>query len=210
MSAVAALLKRLPWGIVFIGFLLFQGYGVLMFFTDEANSPYLQKAKQLEQENVRIVELERKKREAEEFLKGLEAKRTELRTAAMELAKMKASLGEELDIASFIKMLVTEAKRVNIRVQAIEPGQERKEKENLIIGQPFNFRFKGVFAQVIVFLERLLQSTRIVSIEGYDFLPGSQASVGRYAELEGTLTIKTYRYDRTKADEVAAQLGGAP
>lgn len=211
MSVLGTLFSKIPWGLVFIGFIFLQGYGLMVFFTDEGSSPYLEKVKQLEQENARIVDLERKKREAEAFMQQLEAKRAELRAAAVELTKMRVSLGEELDIASFVKMLVTEAKRVNIRVQSIEPGREddNKDGKNLVVGQPFTFKFKGVFAQVIVFLERLLQSTRIVSVEGYDFSP-IQATVGRYAELDGSLTIKTYRYDRTKADEVAARSVGTP
>lgn len=208
MSALGKLIAKIPWALFFGAFVIVKGYGLLQFYTDETSSPYLQKSNQLEQENRRIVDLERKKREAEEFLKSLESKRAELRAAALELAQMKSSLAEELDIASFIKMLVTEAKRVNIRVQAITPAGE--ETKDFTIAQRFKFEFRGVFAQVVVFLERLLQTNRIVSVDSYDFTVPQQASAGRYAELQGSLTIKTYRYNRSKADEVASKQGNSP
>ena len=77
---------------------------------------------------ITIERFSKVKEEAEEFYKSLNVKREQIRIQADQLSEKKAIISEEVDVPAFIKMLVTEAKRVGLSVYSIKPAKENKEQ----------------------------------------------------------------------------------
>src|SRR5688572_26130115 len=116
MDQVKELLEKIPVAPIVLAAAIWYGYDVHSFINDES-SDYKQKLVQIElakDENKKIVE---KVKQAEAFYKTLDAKKVQLREMASRLDEMKSTLTEDLDIAEFIKMTVTEANKVGLNVK---------------------------------------------------------------------------------------------
>lgn len=198
MSKLSESLEKIPYSLVLVGYLGYLGYGYYD-FTSADSSPLIQKTKQIELIKKDTTLLAAKKREREEFLKSLDSKRSQLREMAGKLDEMKSTLSEDLDVAEFIRMVITEAKKVGLTVKSIKPkGQTSKEFYSEHV---FDLSYRGAYVQLIVFLERLSNVQRIVLIDNFSMKPISK-DTSRYIELDGSIELKTYRYLASKADQV--------
>lgn len=203
MEALRALLDRyLPLVGVALG--LYFAYDVYTFSTDPS-SEWVSKRAQVQAQEESVRQLENQVKQAEAFFKSLEAKRVEIRNLAMQLNEMKVSLSNDLDIPSLLKVIAFEAQRVGLRVQSIKPGASQKRE--LYVESAFELEFRGVFAQLVIFMQRLASAQRILKIENFMVEPlvnsASSPSPNKYVELRGTLQILAYAYSPSKADEVA-------
>ncbi|MGE0614310.1 MAG: type 4a pilus biogenesis protein PilO [Bacteriovoracia bacterium] len=207
MEQLKNILAKIPWIPALLLYLgVYIGYfGYYTFMNDPTQSEYLQKQADVERIRNDNIGLEKKAQDAEDFYRKLEEKRTEIRALATQLGEMKTTLSEELDVASFVKMVDTEAKKVGLRIGGIRPAGEKKSQDEFYFENTFVVAFKGIYAQVVVFLERLSKVNRIVRVDELNVEPVNKSglSVGRFVELQGDLKIKVYRYNASKADEVA-------
>ncbi len=175
-------------------------------FTTDSTSPLGEQQAIIEQKKAEITEKETRLTAAKEFFANLEKKRDELRALSTELATMKSTLTENLDIPAFMKLVLTEAKRVGLTVTGLSPLQSQPKE--FYIEQPFDLTFQGVYVQFIAFLDRLAQAERIVRVDDFAVKPrGTAARASKFVELEGSLKVRSYVYVGTKEDVVANQGG---
>ncbi|MBI4925749.1 MAG: type 4a pilus biogenesis protein PilO [Bdellovibrio sp.] len=204
MEQLKSRLKRFP---VTIWFMIAIGYGAFdylryvgIIFKENSDSPFLAKMTQIETAKQEVVKMQDKITKANAFLKNLENKKNELRSLAVELDNMKATLTESLDIPNFMKMLITEARKVGLNVLGLKPtGQTKKEfySENA-----FELNFKGAYIQLLAYIDRLSQSQRVMRIASFNIKPSGSAQA-RFVELEGAMQVKGYYYLGSKADEIS-------
>ncbi len=168
-------------------------------FQNDAESPFHQKQSQLEQEKQQITTVQGELREAKEFLKNLEAKKAELRRYSEQLNGMKNTLTEVLDIPGLMRLIVTEANRVGMKVVGLKPLKLKKEV--YYTEQSFELNFKGLYVQMLLLLERLSQSREIVRVDTFAIKPKTN-SRDRFVELDGTIEIKAYQYLGTREDDL--------
>ncbi|MEK6706099.1 MAG: type 4a pilus biogenesis protein PilO [Bdellovibrionota bacterium] len=192
-------IEKLPIMPIFVIFLCWLGYGYYQ-FTSAGDSPLVQKTTEEQRIKTEISQYQAKVKQIDEFVKGLEAKRNSMRFLATELDSMKATLSESLDVPGFMTSVVTEAKRVGVIILSLRPGAITTKE--YYAEQVFDLSFRGIFVQLIVFLERLSNMQKIVRIENMEMkVIGS--NLARYVELDGTLQLKVYKYAGSKADELA-------
>ncbi|HCM41386.1 MAG TPA: hypothetical protein DIS93_15625 [Bdellovibrionales bacterium] len=199
-------ISKLPLIPVLIIFCTWCGYDFYEFKTDPG-SAFLAKiaeAKTIKETNVKLQD---KILIVNEFLKNLEATRVELRNAATKLESFKASVSETLDVAEFARLTTTEARRVGISVVSIRPMEPTKKE--YYVEQPFEFAFRGAFVQLVVLLDRLANLQKVVRVDNFEISPAGSSSA-RIVELQGTMQIKAYRYQGSKADELGKIPGSAP
>lgn len=197
-------IEKAPLSLIFAMVLAYFAYDYLS-FTSDAESPLISMQAQVERIKKENSQVQAKIKAANEFYKTLDQKRAELRSLALELDRMKATLSEELDFPAFMKMVVTEARRVGLGVVSLKPTESKGHE--FYVEQAFDLSFKGLYLQLLVFLERLSNVERIVRVDNFD-LKRVTSSLGPYVELQGTIQIKTYRYRGSKADTVA-KAGGS-
>lgn len=200
--AMKEILRRIPIVALFAAFSLYTVYSIYDFKVNP-DSKLGQAQGQLsaaEQENAKLQE---QLTAAKQFFQTLSVKREELRALAVELDQMRTVLTGDLDVAGLIKMVVIEARRVGITVISIKPLPIVKNE--YFDEQPFALEFHGVYAQLLVFLERLASLERIVRVDEFEIK--RIGSTGPYIDLEGKVKIKAYRYKGSKADDLAKQGG---
>lgn len=193
-------LAKVPVALVALAYLAYLGWGAYKLHTSE-DSPLVMKQAQIQEIEAEKQALETKVRSANEFFKSLDLKRNELRVLASKLDGMKGTLSTEVDIPNFIKMVVTEAKRIGMTVASIQPA--RASNGEYYREQPFEMNFRGVYVQLVVFLDRMANAKSIVRVDDFEMRP-VRSGTGQFVELEGTIRLKAYSYLGTKADEVAA------
>ena len=203
---IKELAAKIPIIPILLGWAVYIGYDYYSFMSD-SDSPFQQRKAQLEKQRSDVTMLEGKIKQISEFMKGIEAKKVQLRRMAQELESMKSTITENLDVPDFMKTTVTEARRVGLTILSIKPLEPVKKEE--YIEQPFECAFRGVYIQLVVFLERLASMQKVVRVENFQMHPITNPS-GRFVELEGTLQIKAYRYLGSKADELGKEAIAPP
>ena len=197
---VKTVINRIPYIpilLLYLGFLGWQTYN----FVDGADSPLVAKKDEIQKEEKKLKDAEKKVKESKEFIKNLEVKRQTLRSLTQQLNDTRATLSEDIDIPAFIKMVVTEAKKVGLTVNSIQPTVERPQE--LYVEQRFDMSYRGVFVQLVVFLERLANLQKIIRTDEIEIHPVSAPTQGRFAEIEGKLVLQTYKYSGAKPEEAA-------
>ena len=201
LEKVKEIMNRIPATLILGAFLAFQAFDYYDFMNNDT-SPLLIKKSAFTVAKEARKQLEIKLKEANAFVKSLEKKKAELRALALELQGMKESLSDRLDIPNFMKMTVTESKKIGITVLSLKPtGTVNKE---YYTEQNFKFTFRGIYAQLVTFMERLTNVTEIVRIENFSMKPVGSGRT-KYVLLDVALEMKTYKYLGSSADK----LGGS-
>lgn len=207
---IIATLEKIPLVLLLVLYGGYVGYDYFYAFKSGSSSPYLAKKSELENVQKATSALDDKIRRAKEFYKTLDQKRAEIRNLSLQLDQLKATLSEELDLPSFMKMVTTEAERVGVNVTTIRPGESKREE--FTMAQSYEIDFHAVYIQLLVFLQRLATLERIIRVEAMTFKPNSAGATDTsagYVELSGTLLLKTYRYIGTAAEEGKPATPGA-
>lgn len=198
MDELAEKLHKFPFVPIAFLALGYFAYDYYSFKTDPA-SPLVGVQNQIDGTRAENQQLQARVQQAEGFIAALDGKRNELKSLTSELAEMRASLSEEIDVPQLIKLFATEAKKVGLIVTSIKPGTERKREYYTEI--PFEVKFQGYYVQLMTFLERISNVQRIVRIDNFEIRSGTQAS-DRFIQLNGNLEILAYRYLGSHADEI--------
>jgi Tfp pilus assembly protein PilO len=198
MEQLKDILSKIPVIALLAAYALYLGYDYYE-FTHDPSSPLIQKQQELDAAQKQTVDMQDKIKKAQAFYASLETRRADLRSLAVQLNDLKATLSETLDIGSFIETVVKEAGKVGLSVQGIKPS-ESKESE-FYTEQAFDMSFHGFYVQLVVLLEHLATLERIIRVDKFTIKASSPATA-QYVDLEGTLQLKSYRYKGTKADEL--------
>ncbi len=207
VEKIAQYTGKVPWTMVQGAFLLYTAYDLINFKGDfpvlpNPQSPLYQKKQEVENEARENQRLRDKEREMKEFVKNLSLQKDKIRQLASSLKEMKATLPETLDEAELTKTLYTEAKKVGLVVVGLKPLEETK--RDFYSEQVFEFEFRGIFAQAMMFLERLTSLQKIIKSQSLNLKPISSQS-DRFVELRGTVKIVAFSYLRSQADELPRQ-----
>lgn len=210
-------MNRLVAMMVFLVF-GYLGWDAYTFFYDSSSELLTQEA-QVAQLQTEVDAKMKKVQDAKKFFASLESKRAEIRKLSSRLADMKSTLSESLDIPNFMKVVLTEAKRIGISITSLTPQPISKAKDpnaDFYIEQPFDVTFQGVYVQLIAFLDRLSQASKIIRVDDFSIRPQTTATVGgtdknktKFVPLTGSIVVKTYAYKGSKEDDLARQGGVA-
>lgn len=198
IESVRGIIEKIPLSVLLLAYVAYLGNDYHTFLTDPM-SDLNQKKSQVEVEKKEIAKLEASVKAANDFLKALEGRKVALRKLAQELQETRASLTDTLDVPEFMKMILAEARRVSLTVTALKPGDESKKE--FYVQQSFDLGFRGAYVQLLAFLDRLANLQKIVRVDQFDMKPGGRIA-GKYVELEGKLTLRAFRYQGSKADEI--------
>ncbi len=182
--------EKIPINFLLVLFVAYLGFTYFSFESDELSQ---KKVKQKEIAVLRGVntKLESKYRELNLFVKSLEKKKIDLRKLAMELQDVKAVLTENIDVPGFMKLVTTEAKRLNFSVLSLKPKGSKS--HGFYAEESFDLTFRGVFVQFAQFLDRIANLTRIIQIENLKITSVGSNS-GRFVILEGFMELKVFKY----------------
>jgi len=203
MDKFKEILNKVPFVILMLLSVVYQGYNYYNFKSSN-RSPLIRKQKQVVAAEIKNRSLEKEIKSAENFFKTLEAKKESLRKLVRRLSETKQVLAEELDVPDLIDTLETEARRIGLKVKKLRTLAEKKHE--YYFEQAFDLNFTGIFQHIVVYLERLALSRRIIRVNEIKASPDRVASGGRqsdYAVLSGSMKVKAYRYNRSKADDIA-------
>lgn len=148
-----------------------------------------------------IQTLKKKLEDAEGFAKSLDLKKEELRAQFKKLVGYKDVLSESLDVPSLIKIIVTETKRIQIKVEKIEPG--KRNTKDYYVEQEFKLNVRGNYFQLVLLAQRIAQLQRILRIESFTMKPAGAAGSRSGAQLDAQLSIRAYQYAPSREDSLA-------
>ncbi len=195
---MAGLLQKIPFFPLLFLYLGYLGWD-LYSFQFGPDSPIRSKQEQVESLQAGNHALQVRIQQASDFYRNLDQKRAELRLLAQQLDEMKLTLSDQLDVPSLIKLIVNEAAKTGLSVLGIRPTESKSNE--YYVEQIFELKFRSVYVQLLLFMERISNSERVIRVDDFDFRR-TGSSIAPYVELNGTLQVKAYRYLGSKADDI--------
>ncbi|NDG85727.1 MAG: hypothetical protein EBX52_11925 [Proteobacteria bacterium] len=198
-------INRFPAFLILFGWLAFLGWKVYDFNTSPEGEVEMHRAKVTEAKK-EIQGLRDKVKEGEAFMKTLDAKREELRAQARKLAEYQGALSEQADSANLVKLLLIEAKKLEIRIEKIEPG--KKNQQPYYLEQQYELDLRGSFQQVLLLMLRISKMQRILRVENYKFKLSPTNMSPRSVTLSAKLTVSSYQYTVGQEDAIGRDGSG--
>jgi Tfp pilus assembly protein PilO len=192
-------LKKIPAFLLMMLFLCYLGFQAYQFeFSDDGSV----KANENKKAQIRSeIDTTRKKiAEAKEFAKTLDAKKDELRQKVKKMFEYESLFAERIDVPVLMKLFVTEARRVDLKLDKIQPVI--LQNKEYYFEQEFKMTMEGEFVHFMQFLQRIAQLQRLIRVVEID-LDNNGAQYKGSNLLTGTLTLKAYRYSNSKEDAMA-------
>jgi type IV pilus assembly protein PilO len=199
------LLEKIPVTLILFAFLGYLGHEYYIFEND-LESPINQKIRQIENLKNETVKLNNRNKEMTLFVKNLDVKKLEVRRLTVELNNTKGMIPETLDIPFIMKLVITEAKKIGLSILSLKPAGSVDSE--YYTEQSFVLQFRGIYAQLVIFLERLANVNQILKVGSIDIKSSGMAGK-KYAFLDGNIELKAYRYRGSKADNIGAPPPGA-
>lgn len=199
-DALKDIVAKLPTTLLLVAYLAYLGFQYYSFDYDDA-SPKKAREKEivaLKQINVKLTE---KYKQLDKFAKSLEVKKVELRGLAKELQEVKTVLTENFDVPGVMKLVTTEAKKLNFSVLGLKPmGTEKRQ----FYGEAtFVLNFKGVYTQLVAFLDRLSNLNRIVQADKVK-IASTGPGTGKFVLIEGEIELKVFNYIGSTEDSLGS------
>ncbi len=197
-------LKRVPTFLflfVWLGYLGYQGF----LFLNSPEGEVAQHEARIGKIKSEIEELKQKRKGAEEFAATVKAKSEEIITQSKKLAEFRGALSDSADIPALVRLLLTEAKRLDVRVDSIQPGS--RNPQEFYLEQQIQMSVRGTYQQLVSFFLRLSKTQRIIRIQSFNLTPSGSAQDGRNPLLSSRLIVSSYQYTSSKEDSFQ---GGRP
>jgi len=195
-------LKRFPSLLLLAAWIGYLAYNVYEFEYSESGEAHRLQA-QVKQADSELDGMRKKKKEGEAFLKSLDSKKEEIREQARKLAGYQGALSEAADIPNLIKILLTEARKLEIRVEKMEPG--RKNQKEYYLEQEFRLNMKGNFQQIVLFMHRISQLQRILKVGNFSLKKSPISLSSRSVTLDAGISVNAYQYTVSKEDSLSKE-----
>ena len=198
MEQLNDLLRKIPIVPIAILYCLYLGYG----YYDWKNAPtseYFRKKNELKTTKDTLQTQKNKLKEAQEFIAKLETQKANIAQLTSQLESAKVLFGQEIDVASYIRTISTEAKKINVSIKNIKP--EAEVAKEFYVEVPFTIGIRGAFVQFLVLFDRLSRMQQISRISSFNFKPSNSAAT-KFTEIEGDLKLVTYKYKGSEADKI--------
>lgn len=192
-------LKNFPFILVFAIYFAYNGYEYYNFLY-AADGQVEQHRTQLVSAEKDISDLKKKLEDGKKFMRSLDLKKAEIQTQVKKLNDYQGALSEVPDVPSLIKLLLTEAKKLDMKVDRIEPG--KKNQKEYYLEQEFKLDVRGSYQQIVLFAARIAQMQRILRIEAYDMKLSQTSLSSRTVTLSAALSIRAYQYTSSKEDQI--------
>ena len=192
-------LKNFPFFVIAIAFAAYLAYTYYN-FSYAPDGAVEQHRTALTNSQGEINGLKQKLAEGKKFMQALDVKKLEIQAQVKKLGDYQGALSEAPDVASLVKMLLTEAKKLDIKVDRIEPG--RKTQKEYYLDQEFKIDVRGSYQQILLFAARVAQLQRILRIEAYNMKAAPTNLSPRATTLLASLSVRAYQYTLSKEDQI--------
>jgi len=191
---IKEIIDKVPITLILLGYLGYVGFQYYEFENDDA-SPKMAKMREITGLKDANKKYESQYKELNTFVRSLEQKKIEMRELAKQLQEVKAGLSEDIDVPGFMKMVTTEGKKLNLSILALKPiGHNNHEFYGEV---NFSLTYRGVFLQLVAFLERLSSLSRIIQIDkliATSSVVNSGTRSGQLVLLNGEMNLKVFKY----------------
>lgn len=220
MGKFRQFLEQLKWSHV----ILVIGAGAAFFFYMLDPSEVEMRVQNIEQLKAEMSSLRTKIQEAKDFELQFEDKKRRYAELVKELQKLQGALPKQFFLPDLLSDLLRESKQLEVEMVSIKPDA-KETAGDLYNSWGFELELKGTFLQIFIFLDRLANLKRLVSVEnitltrdGEKFmtLGGSDGAFAAtkltggktaFPEAKATVRVITYRYRGVQANEGGAAPG---
>lgn len=222
MGKFRQFLEQLKWSHV----ALVIGAGAAFFFYMLDPSEVDMRTQNIEQLKTEMTSLRTKIQEAKDFELQFEDKKRRYAELVKELQKIQGALPKQFFLPDLLSDLLRESKQLEVEMVSIKPDA-KETAGDLYNSWGFELELRGTFLQIFIFLDRLANLKRLVSVENFNIarsgekfmtLGGSDGAFAStklsggktaFPEAGAKVRVITYRYRGVQASESEPPPGAA-
>jgi Tfp pilus assembly protein PilO len=140
-----------------------------------------------------IVTNKKKVKEIQEFVKKTEESKVRVEEVAKNIESAQKQLPAEINDNQILTFFNQEISSLNIKDPQITPGSEST--STYFISKQYSIRAKGTFLQLLIFLERVGNSTRIYNVKSLKFVNQDSSQRGRFQMINADAVIEAFRFN---------------
>lgn len=140
-----------------------------------------------------IINNQKKVKEIQEFVKKTEESKVRVEEVAKNIESAQKQLPAEINDGQILTFINQEISSLNIKDPQITPGAEVV--STYFISKEYKLKVKGTFLQLLIFLERVGNATRIYNIKDLRLVNTDTMQRGRFQLITGEGTIEAFRYN---------------
>lgn len=172
--------------------LLYGLYGAYILY-DEHSIRMEQLNSQFPPVEAEIVNNQKKVKEIQEFVKKTEESKVRVEEVAKNIESTQKQLPAEINDSQITTFINQEISSLNIKDPQITPGVEVV--STYFISKEYKIKVKGTFLQILIFLERVGNATRIYNIKDLRLVNTDTIQRGRFQLITGEGTIEAFRFN---------------
>jgi Tfp pilus assembly protein PilO len=177
---------------VHVFILLYGLYGTWVVY-DEHTLRMEQVNNQFPPVEAEIINNTKKVKEIQEFVKKTEESKVRVEEVAKNIESAQKQLPAEINDGQIMTFINQEITALNIKDPQINPGSEIP--STYFISKEYKFKIKGTFLQILIFLERVGNATRIYNIKDLKLVNTDTFQRGRFQLITGEGTIEAFRFN---------------
>lgn len=201
VDKIKELLEKLKWPHVAIA--IFLAVGFFYFTLDQGELDMRESSVQEINNDIRT--LEKKIQDAKEFEKQYEEKRKRFKQLSDELQKLQGALPRQFFLPDLLSDLLREAKQLEVEITSIRPD-EKEEQRELYNSLGFTIQARGTFLQFFIFLDRMANLKRLVSVERFEVLKDAERQLVTLGGEEGVFASSKLGGGRSAFPGIRANL----
>ena len=140
-----------------------------------------------------IVNNKKKVKEIQEFVKKTEESKIRVEEVAKNIESAQKQLPAEINDNQILTFFNQEISSLNIKDPQITPGSETT--STYFISKQYSLKAKGTFLQVLIFLERVGNATRIYNVKSLKLVNHDSSQRGRFQMISADAVIEAFRYN---------------
>jgi Tfp pilus assembly protein PilO len=182
-----ALLKNIHWlFVLYLGLTIYENY--------EEHKGQLERLKvQIPIVTNKVNKAIKDKKQIEAYLASIEEAKENIELVAKEVEKIQKKFPEKISDAENLSLIRTLGEGLNMKEMALSPGTE--DKRGFYFAKRYQFAATGTFLQMLLFLEKISQSDRLLNIYQISIDKASDIQKGRYQKIKAKILIEAYRYN---------------
>ena len=142
----------------------------------------------------KITRYEKTINESKKFQKDLEAQKSKVQEMARQIEKVQKQLPSATNETIVLQRIDSYSKLLNLKDVVQIPMQE-KQPEPFYFQKSYQHKATGTFLQLLVLLEKLEKSERILNVQQVNFQAQRDGKMSRFQLVKSDILIDSYRHN---------------
>ncbi len=140
-----------------------------------------------------IAKIKKERKQVDKYLKDIAEAKQKIELVAKEVENIQKKLPNDIDDTKNLSTIKGVADNLNIREVFLTP--KGSEDKGFYFTRQYEFKGKGTFLQILIFLEKISENERLLNIKSLILARAKKQQRGRFQTIDFQAIVEAYRYN---------------